>query len=148
MSEASESSDHVVHRSAFDDLLFVERTCRVCTVNRDGSPHISPIWFVWDGTAIWLNSLVESRRWRNIEHDPRVSVVVDRGDRLGRPRGVELMGEAFAVGEVPRGHTADMELVEPERLFGAKYSDGGFVPDGRHGWLRVSISTIVSDLVD
>ena len=59
-----------------DRFLRDERTCRVATVGGDGSPHASPLWFVWDGRALWLTSVVRSQRWANVIRDPRVSVVM------------------------------------------------------------------------
>src|SRR5690242_15425158 len=46
-----------------DDFLGEERMCRVASVGADGRPHNSPLWFVWDGSALWLNSIVKSQRW-------------------------------------------------------------------------------------
>ena len=63
-----------------DDFLAQERTCRVATVNGDGSPHVSPLWFVWIDGALWLNSVVKSQRWVNLQRDPRISVIVDGGE--------------------------------------------------------------------
>ena len=39
-----------------DSFLADERTCRVATLGADGSPHVSPLWFVWDGASLWLNT--------------------------------------------------------------------------------------------
>jgi hypothetical protein len=41
-----------------DEFLADERTCRVATAGKDGRPHVVPLWFVWDGTALWLSSVV------------------------------------------------------------------------------------------
>lgn len=125
-------------------FLAEQRTCRVASVGRDGAPNVAPLWFVWDGSALWLNSIVRSRRWTNLARDPRVGVVVDAGDGYGELRGVELTGKIDVVGEVPRGGDPDPELETPERLFGAKYSGGTFVADGRHAWLRLTPEKIVS----
>jgi hypothetical protein len=118
--------------------------CRVATVDAAGRPHNSPLWFVWDGSALWLNSVVKSRRWVNLERNPQVSVVVDSGHRYGELRGVELVGAIEQVGDVPRKSTPDPVLELPERLFGAKYANGTFVADGRHAWLRLAPEKIVS----
>ena len=85
-------------RNAF---LTEERTCRVGTVGTDG-PHVTALWFVWDGASIWLNSIVQSQRWVDLQHDPRVTVLVDTGTGFGELRGVEIRGRATAVGEIPR----------------------------------------------
>jgi len=127
-----------------DLFLRSERTCRVATVGGDGSPHVAPLWFVWDGYALWLNSIVHSQRWVDLMREPRVAVVVDAGDGYGDLRGVEIRGAVAPVAEVPRTARPDEQVAEPERLFGQKYSGGTFVADGRHAWLRLVPEKIVS----
>ena len=127
-----------------DQFLRRERMCRVGTVGADGAPHVSPLWFVWDDTALWLNSIVKSQRWRNLERDPRISVVIDGGYDFGELHGAELVGRVEVVGDVPRTDAPNDALVEPERLFGEKYSGGPFVYDGRHAWLRLVPDVVVS----
>jgi hypothetical protein len=128
-----------------DDFLRGEHTCRVATVSADGRPHVGPLWFVWDGTALWLNSIVKSQRWTDVVRDPRVSVVVDAGEAFHELRGVEILGGAEVVGDVPRGTGSNEQLAEPELLFARKYLGGDvFFADGRHAWLRVMPEKIVS----
>lgn len=127
-----------------DAFLTEERTCRVASVGADGRPHNSPLWFVWDGTSLWLNSIVKSQRWTDIQRDPRVSVVIDAGHEFGELRGIELLGRLVSVGEAPRGTDLNPELEVPERLFGEKYAGGAFAPDGRHAWLRLDPDKAVS----
>jgi hypothetical protein len=123
-----------------DAYLRTERTCRVGTVGGDGGPHLSALWFVWDGTAVWLNSVVKSQRWVNVVRNPRVSLLVDGGVEFMELHGIEILGDA----EVPRTDRPDPVLAEPERLFGEKYAGGPFVADGRHAWLCVVPEKIVS----
>ena len=127
-----------------DEFLRTERTCRVASVGADGAPHATPLWFAWDGEALWLTSIVRSQRWADLQRDGRVAVVVDAGRDFAELRGVELRGLAEAVGEVPRTGEPVPELEVPERLFADKYAGGRVVHDGRHGWLRVTPDKIVS----
>lgn len=120
------------------------RTCRVATVGAEGAPHISPLWFVWDGSALWLNSIVKSQRWTDIERDPRVALAIDGGEAFLDLHGLEITGTAAAVGEVPRTDAPSDEVAEAERLFGEKYANGKFQADGRHAWLRVTPEKFVS----
>ncbi|MEE2036771.1 pyridoxamine 5'-phosphate oxidase family protein [Nocardiopsis sp. CT-R113] len=121
-------------RSAF---LREEHTCRVATAGGDG-PHLTPLWFVWDGAALWLWSIVRSQRWTDLERDPRAAVLVDAGREYGELRGVELRGRIERVGDVPRTRTPDPDLAEPERLYARKYFGTDEMPvDGRHAWLRL-----------
>lgn len=127
-----------------DTFLGAERMCRVATINGDGSPHTSALWFVWDGTSIWLTSIVKSQRWVNLMRDPRISVLVDAGHGYGELQGAELNGEVVVVGEVPRTGEAVAELEQPERLMGQKYMGGAFGHDKRHAWLRLDPDKVVS----
>jgi PPOX class probable F420-dependent enzyme len=48
----------------------------VGTLRRDGSPHLVPVWFRWDGTAIAIWT-IEERLWvRNLMRDPRAAFSV------------------------------------------------------------------------
>jgi PPOX class probable F420-dependent enzyme len=127
-----------------ETFLQGERTCRVASVGGDGSPHVTPLWFVWDGDSLWLTSIVHSQRWTDLQRDGRVSVIVDTGHDFMELRGVEIKGRAEVVGEVPRTGEANAELDVPERLFADKYAGGRVHHDGRHAWLRISPEKMVS----
>jgi hypothetical protein len=128
-----------------DAFLALERTCRVATVGADGTPHVMPMWFVWQDGSVWLNSIVRSQRWTDLTRTPDVAVVIDAGTEFHELRGVEVRGVIEQVGDVPRTDRPDPELAEPERLMGRKYAPSGeFHPDGRHAWLRVRPRKVVS----
>jgi PPOX class probable F420-dependent enzyme len=146
----------VIAMSAEELTAFLgeQHTCRFATTGPDG-PHVAPVWFVWDGRALWVYSLIRSQRWANVSRDPRVAVVVDDGHHYHELRGAEIEGQATAVGPVPRTGGEDLpELAEPERLMAAKYfgqaglAAGGGGPemthDGRHAWLRITPLKMVS----
>jgi hypothetical protein len=127
-----------------DQFLAESWTCRLATQSADG-PHVTPLWFVWDGSALWINSIVSSQRWTDVQRDPRVAVVIDAGERFTELRGVELRGKAAAVGEAPRSGEQVPELVPVELMYARKYlGSDQFRYDGRHAWLRLRPSKIVS----
>ena len=129
-------------RDEVDSFLGTQWMCRLGTVQSDGRPHVSPLWFVWDGAAIWVYSIVRSQRWRNIQRDGRVSVVVDVGEHPNELRGVEVDGMATSVGEAPRIEGQDASVAAAEQLFERKY--GRFELDGKHAWLRIVPENVVS----
>jgi hypothetical protein len=125
-------------------FLTTERTCRVATISPQG-PHNTPLWFVWDGTAIWLTSIVKSQRWTDLSRDPQVAILVDAGETYDQLRGVELRGSVSMVGDAPRTSEPNPELEEPELLMARKYfGSDTFHYDGRHAWLRLVPEKITS----
>ncbi|MFD4267821.1 pyridoxamine 5'-phosphate oxidase family protein [Rhodococcus sp. NPDC058481] len=128
-----------------NEFLAAERTCRVATTAPDGRPHVAPLWFVWDGESLWLNSIVRSKRWADLRRDARVAIVIDAGEQFHELRGVEISGNAEVVGEVPRSSEPDDRVANAELLFARKYMGGDhFMADGRHAWLRIKADEIVS----
>ncbi|MFH8467304.1 pyridoxamine 5'-phosphate oxidase family protein [Streptomyces sp. NPDC017991] len=122
-----------------DEFLTIQRTCRVATVSADGAPHVSTLWFVWDGKSLWLYSITRSKRWADLRRDPRVAVVVDSGEEYDQLRGVEVSGSVEFVGEVPRTGEPCPELDAVERLFARKNFGLDEMPhDGRHAWMRLT----------
>ena len=49
----------------------------LATVNRDGSPHVVPVGFGFDGVRILMPSSSNTRKVRNLEADPRARVLVE-----------------------------------------------------------------------
>ncbi|MBE8470897.1 pyridoxamine 5'-phosphate oxidase family protein [Streptomyces justiciae] len=128
-----------------DEFLTSQRTCRVATVSKDGAPHVSTLWFAWDGTSLWLYSVVKSRRWTDLRRDQRVAIVIDTGEEYDELRGVELSGAVEFVGEAPRVGDLYAELDVPETLFARKNFGLDEMPhDGRHAWVRLTPDKIVS----
>ncbi len=129
-----------------DAFLGEQRTCRLATLG-PGGPHVSPVWFVWHGGALWVYSLTRSQRWTDLQRDPRAAAAVDAGEHYFELHGVEIEGDAAVVGPVPRTGDNDPdtpELAEPERLMGIKYHGGDMIHDGRHAWLRITPAKITS----
>ena len=128
-----------------DDFLATARTCRVASIGAAG-PHVMPLWFVWHERALWLHSITRSQRWTDLTKDPRVAVVIDGGDAYDELHGVELRGTVEIVGEVPRTGAEDVpELTAVESAYARKYTGAETINyDGRHAWLRLAPSKLVS----
>jgi PPOX class probable F420-dependent enzyme len=61
-------------------LTGVPRYATIATINPDGSPHQSIIWFLVRGDEIVINSR-HGRRWpANLRRDPRVAFAVEDGE--------------------------------------------------------------------
>lgn len=66
----------------------------VATVGAGAGPHVAPRWFVWTDEAVYISCDRDSRTWRNLEGDPRVSVSADLGRAWADLSGFTLEGEA------------------------------------------------------
>ncbi|MER5470985.1 PPOX class F420-dependent oxidoreductase [Streptomyces sp. NPDC002935] len=53
------------------------RTGKLSTVRADGSPHVTPIWFLLDGDDVVFNTAKDSVKGRNLARDGRVALCVD-----------------------------------------------------------------------
>ncbi|MEU5883831.1 PPOX class F420-dependent oxidoreductase [Spirillospora sp. NPDC047279] len=53
------------------------RTGKIALTRKDGSPHVTPIWFVLDGGDLVFNTGKDSLKGRILRRDPRVSICVD-----------------------------------------------------------------------
>jgi PPOX class probable F420-dependent enzyme len=47
----------------------------------DGSPHSVPVWYEWKGGAAILFMFRESFKFKCLQHDPRITLVVDTKKR-------------------------------------------------------------------
>ena len=46
------------------------------TVNKDGSPQVTPVWVDFDGTHVLVNTEEKRRKVRNVKRDPRIALNV------------------------------------------------------------------------
>ncbi|MEU6666580.1 PPOX class F420-dependent oxidoreductase [Streptomyces sp. NPDC046727] len=59
-------------KSVLDGKVFIV----VGTLQPDGSPQLSPVWVKRDGDDLLFSTTVDRRKYRNLDRDPRVTVVV------------------------------------------------------------------------
>jgi PPOX class probable F420-dependent enzyme len=100
-------------------LLKEPNFATVATVNPDGSPQLSIVWIDWDGERVLFNTAAGRAKPRNLERDPRVTVLVlDREDgyRWVAVRGVaELTTEGADehIDKLARKYTREGWQAEP-----------------------------------
>ncbi|MDG5775387.1 PPOX class F420-dependent oxidoreductase [Haloarculaceae archaeon H-GB1-1] len=63
----------------------------------DGRPHVAPVWVDYDGAHLLVVTLEGSRKHKNVQHDPRVTVTVIDPDDMYRY--VEVRGHVETVSE-------------------------------------------------
>lgn len=123
-----------------DEFLMAQRTTRVATTGEDGTPHVVPLWFVWHGGVLYLNSTLGNPTVENLLRTRQAAAVIDDGQTYDSLRGAVLTGVAERADGDPR-------LPEVEKTWSEKYLGGGELPYRRwrnRVWLRLSPARIAS----
>ena len=75
-------------------MLGEERVVVVTSHGPRGWPHSMPMWFVVRDGDIWIWTYGASQKVRNLERDPRATLLVEAGDAYEELRGVMVEAEA------------------------------------------------------
>ncbi|MFQ5415436.1 MAG: pyridoxamine 5'-phosphate oxidase family protein [Myxococcota bacterium] len=96
-----------------EQRAFIEnqKTVQIATINRDGSPHLVPLWFaVVDGDVV-LETFSKSQKVKNLERDPRITLLFESGSKYEELRGLAIYGEAELVRDPERVHQLHMAVL-------------------------------------
>jgi PPOX class probable F420-dependent enzyme len=85
-----------------DEFLRGRRTMSMATLNHDGSIHVVAMWYGFLEGCVAIETKTKSQKAQNIRRDPRITCMVEDGDRYEELRGVELVGKAEIVEEPER----------------------------------------------
>jgi PPOX class probable F420-dependent enzyme len=70
------------------------KSLQVATLNRDGSPHLTTLWYaVVDGDIVF-ETYTRSQKIVNLRRDPRIAVLLEGGVAYNELRGVSINGRA------------------------------------------------------
>jgi PPOX class probable F420-dependent enzyme len=76
------------------ELLDSERVAIVSSIGPRGWPHSMPLWFVARDGEVWVWTYAKSQKVRNLERDPRATVLIETGDEYSQLRGMMIEAEA------------------------------------------------------
>jgi PPOX class probable F420-dependent enzyme len=103
--------------AAIDAFLAEPRHAVLATSGADGSPQISPVWYLHRDGKLYLSVARASAKYRNLQRDPRLSLCVDGGHPDARYVVIHGMVEFF---EQPSPWRSRMESAIARR-----YHDSG-----------------------
>jgi PPOX class probable F420-dependent enzyme len=75
--------------STHADLLQKKAFANLATLNPDGSPQVTPVWFEFDGTNLLINTARGRKKDRNLRRDPRVAVSISDPENPYRYLGIQ-----------------------------------------------------------
>lgn len=147
-----------------DDLLGRDVVAHLATLDADGYPHVTPLWFIWDGSRFRMTSLASRPHLARLRANPRAGLVVDveapdRGDGERPNRQIRAVGEATVdpdhdriwTGRIRRKYGISVErpsdvlgprcviTLRPQRwlAIGSVQGRGAAVPPSRHPYALV-----------
>jgi PPOX class probable F420-dependent enzyme len=102
------------------ELIDSERIVVVSSLGPRGWPHSMPLWYVPRGGEIWIYTYAKSQKVKNLERDPRATLLVEAGHEYAELRGVEIEAEAEIHRELETVFELAIDLT-------SRYADGAQV---------------------
>src|SRR5437773_1861396 len=76
------------------NFLEEQRTLQVATIGHDGFPHLVAMWYILLNNEIAFWTYAKSQKAVNLRRDPRLTCLVEAGQRYDELRGVQNKGKA------------------------------------------------------
>ncbi len=89
-----------------DVLTFIEehKSLQVATLNKDGSVHLTTLWFALVDGDIVFETFTKSQKIVNLKRDARITVLLEDGTEYNELRGVSISGRAVLHDDPKRVH--------------------------------------------
>src|SRR3712207_309083 len=94
------------------ELLESERVVVVSSFGPRGWPHSMPLWYVPRDGEVWIYTYRRSQKVKNLERDPRATLLIETGHYYNELRGIQI--EATA--EIERDLDVVLELAKELNL--------------------------------
>jgi nitroimidazol reductase NimA-like FMN-containing flavoprotein (pyridoxamine 5'-phosphate oxidase superfamily) len=65
-----------------DEFLAIKQDCHFASDRGDGWWHLTPLWYVWDGSRFFHTLGASRRHLKNMRRNPNVTICVDVDPRL------------------------------------------------------------------
>jgi PPOX class probable F420-dependent enzyme len=78
-------------------FLDESKTLIVASLDKEGSPHLTALWFARQGLTLLFETYGASQKVVNLRRDPRIAVLCEAGESYDQLRGVSIKGKAEIV---------------------------------------------------
>jgi len=93
---------------------------QIGTINKDGSPHLTTMWYLYDGTRFIFHTYTKSQKIINLKRDPRITLLTEKGSQYSDLQGIIVYGNA----EIINGKDSLEEVIKHMEAVGEKYIKG------------------------
>ena len=98
-------------REEIDAFIDSRKSLQVGTLDRDGSIHLSTLWFAVADGRIVFETYTKSQKIRNLQRDNRITVLLEDGLVYEKLRGVMIKGNARLVSDPAEVHPLALEVM-------------------------------------
>tara|TARA_B100001750_G_C15518422_1_gene609302 strand:- start:271 stop:729 length:459 start_codon:yes stop_codon:yes gene_type:complete len=107
------------------DYLQKQRNIQIGTINKDGSPHLTTMWYSMDHLNIFFHTYTKSQKIKNIYRDNRISILTESGESYDTLKGVLIYGKATVIegGKNPERVLEIMKKIEKKYDTGSENND-------------------------
>lgn len=64
-------------QTEIDTLPARDLVASLASIDRNGFPHVIPIWFLWVDGAFWITSFADRQHLRRLARNPRAGISID-----------------------------------------------------------------------
>ena len=119
-------------KEAAEQLLAQPLLAHVGTANPETcQPHITLVWYRWDGESIWISGFRSTRKFREILANPRLAILIEPAQPEGQPTQAILFEGTAEVITEPRERVAELSRLIYERYLDEK----GIQAEGPQSWM-------------
>ena len=88
-----------IRMNAVEIAAFLDecRSLQVATLDREGAPHLTTLWFTVKEGDFLFETYGKSQKIVNLRRDPRIAVLCEAGESYDQLRGVSVQGRAEIV---------------------------------------------------
>ena len=101
------------------------------TINPDGSPLVTAMWFLHESSGLTLISVDDLQKVRNLRRDPRLHIVAESGSRGAEIKGVAIRGRAEFLADSPERRALATRILDKYHPHLESYWKGRAMPADR-----------------
>ena len=87
----------IMTQKELEEFLSKPNLARIATVGKNCTPHIAPVWFLYENGTIIIGTSKASKKIKNIRNKPDVAISIDTSDAKTGNRGAIFSGKAELV---------------------------------------------------
>ena len=128
-----------VKKAFIQEFLNRPVIARIATADKDGQPHVVPVWFGWDGESLWISAFADTRKVQELNQNPLISVAIDETEGAnGSTKAVIMEGRAVL------HHPLDEELRGKVTWIYARYVGDDHIQEKTYqDWIHDPLNTLI-----